>query len=666
MNKFVVFFCAAAALLLSCDRKDVVNETERDRTITFTAGWADPAATTTILQQDGTSIRWDADEQINVFFGDKASGKFTSTNTQPQTIVDFQGSLPNVAGSAETDNPARSFWAVYPYNEANTCDGESVTLTIPSIQTAAEGTIDNKVFPAIATSTNFHLAFYYVCGGVRFSVVNEGIISVTFTSNDDVPLVGKVKVGFDAGKPIVKSLSDGINEVTVKSPEGGFIPGEYYFVSLVPQTLANGMTMTYKTEDNKVVSVSLNQSITTINRSRFENIVWTDGIIDISNLDVANYALLAETYQNKVWNTSGDLVDDGLQERNATSLVMIDKEKDIIPGTEGYADVVFFGENQNYISTVQTYIYSPINKADIPDNAVYMAFNYFRDSCTAEDGNFYVSTRPYQIRLTKKLYATQNRVKGTRPKILINLADSQETIFKKLVDAFYIEDCDVFFETGTYTFDSLYYLMYSKYGWADAFELPVGGNCRYYFNNSQLIGSYCSQTPSSGLWVESNSSIVGTHRLDGQTFELYDGELVADGLVYCVHDEASGGPESYVHKYANMIMRYDSGTYTQSGSKCIGGGTGLAGQVTINDCKFYNNHINEDISWHGHSHDTTSVFKLFVSRCFFSNGIGLHPLAAHETGYLYLAESQIQTVPSGPGWIVYSSNEPIEEEVSQL
>lgn len=658
MNKVVVFWFVAVALFLSCDRKDVVDETKDDRTVTFTAGWADSDPTKTDLQQDGASVLWDAAEQIQVFFDDKASGKFTSTNAQPQAVVDFQGSLPIAVGSVGADNPARSYWAVYPYNASDTCDGESVTLTIPYIQTASEGTIDKAVFPAIATSTDFQLAFYYVCGGVRFSVAKEGITSVSFKSNDNAPLVGKAQVGFDAhGTPVVKRLSDGIGEVTVKPREGGFVPGKYYFVSLIPQTLAKGMTMTFKAEDKKVASVLLNQSIT-INRSRFETVDETDGIIDITDLDVANYALLAEIYPNKVWNASGHLVDDGLQERNATSLVMIDKEKDIIPGTEGYTDVVFFGENQDYLSTGQAYIWQPISKDNIPAKAVYMAFNYYRDSCTAEDGNFYVSTRPYQTRLTKKLYATQNREKGTRLSMTINLADSQETIFKKFVDAFYVEDCDVCFENGTYTFDSLYYLMRSKYEWADAFELPVGGNCHYYFNHAQLMGTYGSQTLSAGLLVESNSSILGTHRLDGQTYELHDGELIADGLVYCVHDEASGGPESYVHQYENMIMRYNSGTYSQSVSKCIGGGTGLAGEVSMNNCTFYNNYENEDISWHGHSLITPSVFKLFVSGCSFSNGIGLHPLAPNETGYLYLSDSQIQTVPSGPGWIVVSGNEP--------
>lgn len=375
------------------------------------------------------------------------------------------------------------------------------------------------------------------------------------------------------------------------------------------------------------------------------------------DLDIANYALLVETYVNKVWN-NGFLTDDALNERNATSLVKIDKTKPIIPGTEGNTDVVFFDANKNYISTVQSYVWNPITAADIPAAAVFVAFNYFRNTSNmaAADGVFYVTTRPDFTRLTKKLYATQNKIKGTRPKVQIYTTDTQETIFKKMVDAIYIEDCDVVFEKGAYTLNSIFYLMRSKYEWADAFELPVGGNCHYYLNNSTITGNFAGQSPSANLVVENNSSVIGTHRLDGQTFRIMDGELVADGLVYCVHDEASGGAGSYVHHYENMIMRYQTGQYTQSGlSKCIGGGTGLAGEVVISGCKFYNANTTQDVSWHGHNLSTASVFKLFIANSFFVNGIGLHQLAANETGYLFLSASLISAIPSGDGWTVFST-----------
>lgn len=266
MNKHFFFLSAAAVLLFSCSREpeQVIQPGE---TITFTAGWARSEDTRTILQEDGTSVWWEPGAQINVFFSEKASGKFTSTNSQAQAIVDFQGSLPIVVGSVETENPPHAYWAVYPYDAANTCDGESVTLTIPSTQTAVEGTFANKMFPSIATSTNFYLAFYNICGGVRFTVANEGIESVTFKANNGESLAGKVMVGFDRA-PVVQNVIEGSSEVVVNAPEGGFVPGRYYFVALLPQTLSKGVSLEFKNSEGKVASTSLDNSIT-INRSRF-------------------------------------------------------------------------------------------------------------------------------------------------------------------------------------------------------------------------------------------------------------------------------------------------------------------------------------------------------------------------------------------------------------
>ena len=70
--------------------------------------------TRTALQEDG-SICWNAGEVINLFYGNACSAPFVSTNAEPGREVEFRGSL-----SDFHYNGTDSFWAVYPYNEANT------------------------------------------------------------------------------------------------------------------------------------------------------------------------------------------------------------------------------------------------------------------------------------------------------------------------------------------------------------------------------------------------------------------------------------------------------------------------------------------------------------------------------------------------------------------
>ena len=277
---------AGSALLmmaaLSCTRELDI-ETPVSQKYVFEAVWADGSDTRTALQSDGTSVWWTTGEEINVFYGSIASGKFVSTNTEPVALSSFSGSLPVVTGTVEGGHSAPAFWGVYPYDAANTCDGESVTLTVPARQPATDGTFADKFFPAVAVSQDFALAFYNVCGGARFSVANTGIYAVTFEAVGGENLVGKVKVGFGSdGKPVVRQVSEGSAEVTVNAPAGGFVPGKYYFAAFLPGTLSQGLKVTYRTATQSA-SITQSNSLTT-NRSRFgtidrkdEGLTFVDG-----------------------------------------------------------------------------------------------------------------------------------------------------------------------------------------------------------------------------------------------------------------------------------------------------------------------------------------------------------------------------------------------------
>jgi len=209
----------------------------------FTASWVEEQGSRTVVMENGTDIWWTPGESIHIFYGD-ASAQFTSVNKDTVACTSFYGILGVATGTMEQENPHRPFIGVYPYRESNTCDGESVSIEVAYEQQACAGTFADKFFPAVARSTSLDLAFYNVCGGVRFSIVHEGVNRVVFHSLDSCSMAGKVKVGFDDdNKPLILQCTESVDSVVVYAPAGGFIPGENYFAAFIPQEHAKGISV---------------------------------------------------------------------------------------------------------------------------------------------------------------------------------------------------------------------------------------------------------------------------------------------------------------------------------------------------------------------------------------------------------------------------------------
>ena len=290
-TRYLFAFLVLGISFVGCSRHNEDEYNPIAKNLVFKASWENEIDTKTVLQENGTSIWWSTSEKINVFYGKTRSGVFTSTNTEPAEVTTFTGEL-ILKDIVQEDATSAGYWAVYPYNENNTCDGESVTLSVPSNQSATEGTFADNFFPAIATSNNSSLSFYNVCGGIRFSVYNQGIISLIIKSNAGESLVGTVQVCFDGnGKPYVKSLSDGSSEVIVSSPEGGFVPSKYYFAAMIPQTLAGGLSITYVLSDGTKATYSIDKEIK-VNRARFGKVDVKDSIV--INPDLGDVTILSD------------------------------------------------------------------------------------------------------------------------------------------------------------------------------------------------------------------------------------------------------------------------------------------------------------------------------------------------------------------------------------
>lgn len=212
--------------------------------MTFTAQFAESGNDTkTVLNPGDGKVLWGSADSINVFrAGD--GGKFVSTNTEPSRVVEFTGSLSAVAGSQENS----SFWAVYPYASGNTSDGASVTFVQACEQQAVAGSFDPLAFPTLACSNSPSLAFYNVCGGIKFSVQREGITQVILRGNQGETLAGRVTARMNKeGLPEVIRVDEAKDYVKLSAPAGeSFRVGEWYYLVCLPVEFSKGFTLGFK------------------------------------------------------------------------------------------------------------------------------------------------------------------------------------------------------------------------------------------------------------------------------------------------------------------------------------------------------------------------------------------------------------------------------------
>ena len=287
--KKLLFILSALSLLcvFSCtekqQEKDVLNE---EFELTFSASWAPDGATRTSLQEHG-AVYWNPGDAINVFRGTSLSGRFESTLTESAPISEFQGKLTVTPGSTNIsfDDP---FWAVYPYSSATAFNGTTLTIDLPGVQTAQPWSFDGNLNPAIAVSDDMELSFYNVGGLFCFSVQGEGFYAASLRGNGGENLAGTLQVVVgDDNIPVVTDVQDGITSVLLNAPDGGtFEPNTLYYFVVVPQTFAEGLTLTlYK--EGETGEVARNQEI----------VIRRSGTVGIASADVdPAYTVISAEY----------------------------------------------------------------------------------------------------------------------------------------------------------------------------------------------------------------------------------------------------------------------------------------------------------------------------------------------------------------------------------
>ena len=273
MKKRYILFAVAALMLAAC-AKTVEQPEPEGVQITIRAIQEGATDTKTAVQDGGTQVNWEPNDEIKVFFKG-AGSRFISQNSQNEAIAEFSGTMNVIVGVNEGASGSNDLWGLYPYRSDATSDGSSVTTTLPAEQTGRAGSFARNTHITLARSSSHDLAFYNVTGGVRFSLTQEGIKSVTFQGNGGETLAGRIKLAFDGGVPAVQEVTEGETVLTLNAPGGGtFETGKWYYIEAIPGTLSSGFKVAFS-KGNETAKISSFGSVT-INRGKYGSIADAD------------------------------------------------------------------------------------------------------------------------------------------------------------------------------------------------------------------------------------------------------------------------------------------------------------------------------------------------------------------------------------------------------
>ena len=246
MKRNIIYTAACLVAFASCQKQEVAEAPSQVGVAVELTASAAADATKTVMTEYNAHW-WSVSDKISLFYtveGKTGHSVFTSKNYIPAASAKFARSLSLPA--EDTDLTTVSALAVYPATTADASDGTSVNVTVPSVQTAVEGSFMEGAYPVVAKTSDLTtaLSFKAVCGGVKVSFQTPGITSFTFDAKGaKIAGTASVKIGED-GTPVATLGKDAVSKITVNAPAGGFEVGKWYYMTAFPATLTSGYTVT--------------------------------------------------------------------------------------------------------------------------------------------------------------------------------------------------------------------------------------------------------------------------------------------------------------------------------------------------------------------------------------------------------------------------------------
>lgn len=221
------------------------------------------------------SVSWNPSDSISVFDSDSGSGGNRFVTEKGGTTAVFAGQASEPAGGY--------YYGVYPYSSSTSFASNVVSASLPAVQQAVSGSFDPAAFLMVGRSASTdQMGFYDALGGIRFTVSESGYDKVIFRGNANEAVAGSVSISFgEDGIPLCQAASS--ETATQISLEGEFNAGDFYYLSIIPQSFKKGFTLTFY-KGGTEVSCSVCESFVRVQRYYFATVRNADIPSSISNI----------------------------------------------------------------------------------------------------------------------------------------------------------------------------------------------------------------------------------------------------------------------------------------------------------------------------------------------------------------------------------------------
>ena len=323
-----LFSCQNSELDVSLHQENLTGIQKELREVIITAQSEDPAPLTrteTEVEVSGSGTKsfpmyWLPGDKMMVYSAGEAS-EFTSINTTRTRVAKFKGVISVISG-ADDGTEKDYVWAIYPssaavgYSEPNGNSATAVlTADFPAIQASKAGSYADDIAMTIGRSESLGVYFKSVYSCLYFTFARNDIASITLRGRNNETLAGRVNVTLVNNEPVATPVTGyESKKVTMNAPDGGaFVPGQEYYMVFLPQTFAQGISLTLRRTDGQEGTFELRNQNLKLGRNVFTSLATPDSRIE-SQANINNGTstgwhdpVFLET--NEIWYKSVDNVE---------------------------------------------------------------------------------------------------------------------------------------------------------------------------------------------------------------------------------------------------------------------------------------------------------------------------------------------------------------------